>query len=342
MSYLRNAVAPTTRKAYDGVVAGFRRWRQEQRRPLDALPTTSELITWVSELADRGSLASSSIRSYVAAIGEWYDQSAHPDNIDPNPARGAALRRVLDGIDRAQFTQQRGPVAPARPLLYTTLQKLLFDDTARDRMRRAAAYLGVAGAFRPGELFASAAGRPLQRSQLQFYSDVAGTVPTAAPGAGVQPRLLEVTLRATKTSQLGAVTKLISAVGAVDACWTWYCDTATRGPETTFFQEEANGEPLTSYCLAQDLARRHVQAGLGEVRFTGKSLRQGGASTLAVQGRDEADIAALGWAPGSSSWRVYARDPQAQRQRAIQLAAQMQEVLPPQPGRARGVPAGRR
>lgn len=346
MSYLRNAVAPTTRKSYDGTVAAFRRWRAESNRPLDALPTANELISWVGELGDRGGLAASSIRGYVAAVGEWYTQLAHPDNTDPNPTRAAALRSVLNGIERAQFTQKRNSGGPARPLLYTTLQALAFEDTPRGRMRRAAAHLGVAGGFRPGELFVSASNRPLRRGQLQFYADAAGTVKMAAPDSGARALLLEVRLHATKTKQLGGVTKLISAPDAVGACWAWYCETAVRGPDAVLFQEGAEGRPLTSYALMQDLSRRMAKAGLGKARLTGKSLRQGGASTLAVQGRDEADIAALGWAPGSAAWKIYARDPQAQRQRAIQLSAQMQAALPPlpQPERVRGIPAaaGRR
>jgi hypothetical protein len=340
MSYLRNSVAPTTRKSYDGIVAAFRRWRTEGNRSADELPTANELVTWAAELGDRGGLAASSIRGYVAAIGEWYTQLAHPDSQAPNPARAAVLRAVLNGIERAQFTQKKGSGQSARPLLYTTLQALSFEDTPRGRMRRAAAYLGVAGGFRPGELFTSASQRPLRRNQLQFYADAAGTVPLVPPGGGGVARLLEVRLHATKTTQIGGVTKLISAPDAVTACWAWFSETAARGADAVLFQETAEGRPITSYALMQDLSRRMAKAGLGTVRLTGKSLRQGGASTLAVQGRDEADIAALGWATGSSAWQIYARDPQAQRQRAIQLSTQMQAALPPlpQPERVRGAP----
>jgi hypothetical protein len=68
--------------------------------------------------------------------------------------------------------------------------------------------------------------------------------------------------------------------------------------------------------------------GLGLLELTGKSWRMGGASSLALQGLEPADIAALGWAPDSHMWERYARDPQVQRQRAIARGVLMQ---PPRP-----------
>jgi hypothetical protein len=73
-----------------------------------------------------------------------------------------------------------------------------------------------------------------------------------------------------------------------------------------------------------DLQRRHVAAGLGEVRFTGKCFRRGGVSTLAAQGIDAETLATLGWAANSPMWKIYANDPAVQLHRARAVAAQMQ------------------
>jgi hypothetical protein len=335
---MRNAIAPTTRKAYDSAVAGFRQWRRDNGHvEVDALPTADEVLTWAAELADRGQLAAASIRGYVSAIGEWYSTHAHPDSNAQNPTQSGSVRRLLDGIERDKHTRVSGqlPTATALPLLYTTLQQFHFDNTPRDRMRRAAAFLGVAGAFRPGELFPSQSGRPLLRGQLQFFHDAAGTQLMCPPDVGKRPQVLEVTLKATKTSQLKTAKKFVWAADAVHFCWQWYCDTATRGADAIFLQEELGGQPLTSYALCKHLEKLHQRAGLGIVRFQGKSLRQGGASTLAARGVAAADIAALGWAPGSAMWEHYARDPQVQRQRAIALGKLMQPTESPQPGRQR-------
>jgi hypothetical protein len=337
---MRNAIAPTTRKTYDSAVAGFRQWRRDNgHQQVDALPTADEVLTWGAELADRGQLAAASVRGYVSAIGEWYSTNAHPDSNAQNPTQSGSVRRLLDGIERDKHTRaSRQPLtATAEPLLYTTLQKFRFNNTPQGRMRRAAAFLGVAGAFRPGELFPSQSGRPLLRGQLQFFKDAAGTQlmsPSDASDAEL-PRVLEVTLRATKTSQLKPARKFVWAADAVLSCWQWYCDTSTRGADTIFLQEEPDGQPLTTYALCKHLERLHQRAGLGIARFQGKSLRQGGASTLAARGVAAADIAALGWAPGSNMWEHYARDPQVQRQRAIALGQLMQPIEPPRPERGR-------
>ncbi|RYF22272.1 MAG: hypothetical protein EOO77_04425 [Oxalobacteraceae bacterium] len=341
MSYMRNAIAPTTRKTYDSAVATFRQWRRDNGvKEIDALPSADEVLTWAAELADRGQHAAASIRGYVSAIGEWYATNAHPDSNAQNPTQSGSVRRLLDGIERDKHSRARELTsgdAAAQPLLYTTLQKFQFSDTPRDRMRRAAAFLGVAGAFRPGELFPSASGRPLLRGQLQFFQDAAGTQLMTPTDIGGSPRVLEVTLQATKTSQLKEVQKFVTASDAVLSCWQWYCDTASRGPDAIFLQEQPGGQPLTAFALCKHLERLHQRAGLGMVRYQGKSLRQGGASTLAVQGVAAADIAALGWAPGSAMWEHYARDPQVRRQRAISLGKLMQPVEARQPGRERVV-----
>jgi hypothetical protein len=263
---MRNAIAPTTRKAYDSAVAGFRQWRRDNgHMEVDALPTADEVLTWAAELADRGQLAAASIRGYVSAIGEWYSTHAHPDSNAQNPTQSGSVRRLLDGIERDKHTRVSGqlPTATALPLLYTTLQQFHFDNTPRDRMRRAAAFLGVAGAFRPGELFPSQSGRPLLRGQLQFFHDAAGTQLMCPPDVGKRPQVLEVTLKATKTSQLKTAKKFVWAADAVHFCWQWYCDTATRGADAIFLQEELGGQPLTSYALCKHLEKLHQRAGLG-------------------------------------------------------------------------------
>ena len=198
-------------------------------------------------------------------------------------------------------------------------------------MLRAAAFLGVAGAFRPGELFGSGREREraLRREQVSFFSDSAGTVPLLSPDGGVSPRVLQVTLRLTKTSQMAPVVKLITAPDSVLAVWNWYCQTAERSPRDFLFQLAVGERPLSTYALSGDLSRRYALAGLGKFTYYGKSLRQGGASSLAVQGYSPGDIAALGWAPNSSMWEIYARDPAVQRQRALSRGSLMQPSLSP-------------
>jgi hypothetical protein len=208
---------------------------------------------------------------------------------------------------------------------------------ARHRMCRAAAYLGVAAGLRPGELLGSsqAPERALRRDQLRFFSDEAATLSLMLPVASQRPRVLEVMLRLTKTSQFAPVYKFVTAPDAVEAVWTWFAETHDRGSRATLFQllPGADQLRLSTFALVRFLERPHAASGLGSLELTGKSWRMGGASSLALQGLEPADIAALGWAADSHMWERYARDPQVQRQRAIARGALMQ------PSRSRPVAA---
>ena len=44
---------------------------------------------------------------------------------------------------------------------------------------------------------------------------------------------------------------------------------------------------------------------------------------LALHGLPDTDIAALGWAPGSEMWQLYANDPAVQRARAALINSRM-------------------
>ena len=295
------------------------------------------MCSWAAELADVGALTHSTLRSYVAGLGSWFDENRDADNHAPNPAQSIVLRKVLNGIERAQAERKQArPLASAppdtQPLLFTTLQQLHFASTARDRMLKAAAYIGVAAALRPAELLGNyhAPERALLREQLTFYSDAAASVVVSPPGTGATPRFVQITLRVTKTSQFNRVIKFVQAADAVEAAWRWFCETADRHPRTALFRLLANpaAPRLSTYALTRDLTRRHAAAGLGDIRLTGKSWRMGGASTLAIQGYDAADIAALGWAPESAQWQRYARDPQAVRQHALARSTLMQPRSP--------------
>jgi hypothetical protein len=336
MKYMRAAIAKKTRLAYDSGVANFRAWRIRMKKLPDETLTANDLVNWMADLADGKKHSAATIKSYKAAVSNWYAENVHPDNMLPNPGTSGTVRKVLQGIERIQ--SEREQAQPLRqkiqsePLLYTTLQKLKFPNTPYARMYKAAAYLGVAAGLRPGELLGNAntPERALLREQVRFYSNTAGTVRMEPPGpGGAIPKLMEVILRVTKTIQFSQTEKLVQAPDAIAAVWTWSSETANRGPRTRLFQLNNKDERGVSiYALTKYLERIHVSSNLGHIKFTGKSFRQGGASTLAIQGYGPEEIAALGWAPGSKSWEIYANDPQVQRQRAIALSSQMQKSIP--------------
>ena len=151
--------------------------------------------------------------------------------------------------------------------------------------------------------------RALLREQFRFFSDDAGMHAVLPPGTAAPPRVMEIVLRKTKTTQFTPSMKIISAPAAVAAAWGWFCETANRSSRAVLFQLAPDGPPLSTFALVRDLQRRHLAAGLGAIHLTGKSWRMGGASTLAIQGAEPADIAALGWTPNSHQWARYGRDP---------------------------------
>lgn len=334
---MHGAIAPSTRATYAATLAEFLRWRERLGRAADKRLSAAELVNWISELADAGNHKASTLRVYATGLGFWFDLNEPAGSRRSNPNESKACKLTLRGIERAQSTRRlQQPMAAskakdAQPLLYTALQKLHFGNEPRERMYKAAAFLGVSAALRPGELLSVA--RSPQREQFKFYADYAATAEMKPPGTGEQPRALELTLRITKTTQNRDLVKIVTAADAVAAVWRWYCDTADRGPAAQLFRLEPTDKPPTSYALVKSLERRHKRAGLGTINLTGKSLRMGGASTLAVQGLEASDIAALAWAPGSQQWQTYARDPLVQRQRAIQRSNLMQlAAAPPRPG----------
>jgi len=335
MSYLRLAIAPSTRKTYDIGVAAFRRWRIEHGKQPDELPTTNELGGWLADMADIGGHSASTLRVYTAAISTWFLETRHPDSLTPNPVSDPNIARILKGIAREESRRiEQRPLddTPAKPsdLLLPTLLKFHFGDSPRDGCFKAAACLAVGGGLRPGELLGSATQpeRALRREQLTFFSDTAGAQrihPSSNPTT--QPCLLQLTLRVTKTSQIAATTKMITAPTVVAAVWRWVCMTADRHPRDLLFQLDGRA-PLITVTLVRDMERRHAAAGLGDVVYSGKSWRRGGAGTLSALGYDEGDIAALGWAANSHMWERYASDPQVRRQRAIMRGGMMEPVRP--------------
>lgn len=284
------------------------------------------MCTWAASLADSG-LRSSTLSVYTSALHTRHEEEAHPDGDQRNPLDSVQLKRVLKGIANAQLHRpSRHP--PSAPLLFSTLLQLPFNESERDRMLFAAAALGISATLRPSELLGSSRhpDRALTLGQIDFFSDSRGTRVFPPHGS---PAHLSVRLHCTKTHKKGE-TKYVSTPRAVAAVWTWI---ATYRTGAEFLPSEwvfCRGQTkLTSYALTKDMERRHKRAGLGEVHFTGKCFRKGGASTLAAQGIDAADIASLGWAPNSPMWQVYADDPAVKLHRALQLSSRMQ-VKPPQ------------
>lgn len=291
---------------------------------------------YLADLADQGRRIGT-VHVARSALSTWFAiEQQHPDAATPNPAQSPVVARMLKGIAneqearRAQRPMAQLDAEETFALQLSTLQ--LYRFSASDplaRMYRAAAYLGVGAALRPSELLGSSAhpGRALRMEQLAFFSDLDGRT-RVHPPSRILPLVLTLTLRETKTT--GTLRKHVVLPAVLEAVWPWFSECSARDPSAVLFQCSGR-PPATTYGLVEYLKRRHEDAGLPPARITGKSLRRGGASTLAAHGAGAGDIARLGWADGSSTWQRYASEPAVQRARAVRLAAQVTADLQARP-----------
>lgn len=326
---MRAAIAESTRVTYDSALKNFRSFREERGRLRDAPITASEVAMWAAQRADERRLTAATLRTYKAALSTTWIEEAHPDGEQRNPLDSQQVSRVLAGIARVE-TARGGRRAPPTPLTFTLLQRYAYGDSDREVMLRAAALLGVTASLRTSELLGSPQwpARALSLSQLTFFTDLGCTL--RAERIDAVPRVLRLRLLVTKTSTHGC-DKIVSVPAAVAHVWRWFLRRRSESegkPNAKLFL--LHGRKLSSLALTGDLERRHakVRPALPAARFTGKSMRRGGASTLAMQGLDANAIAAQGWAVGSRQWETYANDPEAQLQRAIQINRLMQLPSP--------------
>ena len=302
----------------------FRQWRRDNGLPPDAPITAAHATRWLSELADMGGRCAATLAVYVSALSSTYVEECHPDDTHPNPMSSPTLRRMIKGIAAVKATLPLAAPLQSAPLTFQQAMTLEYSDSAQDCMLRAAILLAVAATLRSSELLGSRElpERALRRHQVAFYADLGGTqrLEPSSNTVTLSPRFLILTLLRTKTQPKGT-TKIVSVPAAVDALWRWYCLTADRPFSALLFYNRDRA--LTTWALVADVRRRAAVVGLGHLHFTGKCARRGGASTLAMQGISAEDIAAQGWALGSSQWETYADDPAVQLQRKIAINQKM-------------------
>ena len=194
--------------------------------------------------------------------------------------------------------------------------------------------LAVAGALRPSELLGSRdyPERRLRADQLKFFTADERPLPIAC-ATGTAPTHCELTLDISKTDQQRrGLTRVIGAECAVSALWQW-CRTRGATGRATLFQH--HGTDLTLDALLAVLRRKLELIGYGHLRITGKCFRKGGASTLAECGVPAADIAALAWADGSTTWaNNYANHTDVKRARKLHISRQMQQAAGARPASA--------
>jgi len=265
-SYVEQAKAPNTRRAYAADWQHFTQWCDG--RQLASLPAPPEtVVLYITDQAGRCKVATLGRR--LVAISQVH-QAARLDS----PTVSIAVREVMKGIRRAHGTAQtqKAPavLADLRAMLATLPDSLL---GTRDR---ALLLIGFAGAFRRSELVS------FDRKDVQFSRE----------GASLH-------LRHSKTDQEGQGQLVAIPYGMhpdtcpVKALQAWLRATGiTDGPifRPIGRHSRVAASRLTSQTVAAVVKRAALAAGLDPALYAGHSLRAGLATQAAASGVEERDI----------------------------------------------------
>lgn len=283
------ARASNTRRAYVRDAGRFAVWAE--RQGLAWLPADPEAVALYAAHLDEQGRKLSTIRRALVAISQAHIEAGHD-----SPTRAGVVRRQIKGI--ARRAAEDGRSAPKRAPALTPEQIGAMASATGEGLRgardRAMILLGFAGAFRRAELVA------LEVGDLAFV-----------------PQGLEVTVRRSKTDQIGAgLVKPIAHGTASERCpvaavRAWLeVSGIEAGP---LFPEVRNGERITDRQSAgrtvdRALKRAAKRAGLS-VAVSGHSLRAGFITSARRAGaRPERIRAISGHKEGSRVFEGYIRE----------------------------------
>ena len=264
-TYARNARSDATRRAYQSDLRDFERYCVENGWA--ALPATSQTVAlYLTQLASKRKV--STVKRRVVAIAQQHKLNGYPA-----PTADAIVREILQGIERTHGIAPHKKTALTVDLLKDILHRL--DDSLRGRRDRALLLLTFAGGFRRSEVAA------LDVVDVRF-----------------EPRGAVVTLRRSKTDQLGAGREIAipqlrtESFCAVRALRAWLTTAGiVNGPVFRTFSLRGNLQ--TDRIDGRDVARlvqRLTRRAHLEGDFAAHSLRAGFVTSGAERGIAEASL----------------------------------------------------
>ena len=267
---------------------------------LQPLPASEDtLILFATHLAQ--TRAHSTIKTYL--VGVRHLHVIHGLN---NPLEDKLrLQQVLRGIHRVK-PNKKCPRLPVTPFIMSAIKQSLdrhpsFDAT----MLWAACCMGFFGFMRCGEFTVA--------SQAAYDSNKHLSAADVAVDSHVNPTMLAVTLKQSKTDQFGngVTIYLCLTKGSICPVTAILQYLAIRPPtEGPLFITE-QGSPLTKQLFIRRIREALHQANIDSSHYKGHSFRIGAATTAAVCGLNEGPIKALGrWS--SAAYQLYIRIPPAE------------------------------
>jgi integrase len=253
-SYVRDSVAPNTRRAYLSDLAEFEQWG-------GSIPASAETVaTYLAARAD--AVAVATLVRHLGSISK-----AHEARGLPNPTHAELVRATLRGIKRTRGYAQR----EAKPLLRDDLLLVLdgIGEKLKDIRDRALLLIGFAGALRRSELVA------LEVADIERVR-----------------RGIVLQLRRSKTDQDGRGHKIAVPYGRTRWCPVAALDTwlaASGIAEGAIFRPvDRHGRihhaRLSGEAVSLVVRERVAAAGLDPTRYSGHSLRAGLATSAAQCG----------------------------------------------------------
>lgn len=329
-SYLEEALAPATRKTYATAVEQYKNHAESRGWNPDAEINAERAEEYLAAIADRGKLATGSIKIHRAALGNYHVARW----LSPNPFASDRVSLLINGIANAKSELERSRRAAKRRSDGVTMNMIRqlaakFEHGTHEQLLAVGACaLACGGGLRPSEFLGSAAypERRLQLAQVSFFADPAATLlltpalaASSSPASLHNPDHVSIALHISKTNQRrGAEFVHIAAPEAVMAIWRWAC---VRGNVAGCFLQRSGYVPLRATTLL-NFARTQLLA-LGHALFlTGKCFRIGATSTLNSAGASSHSLSVLGrWRTGTM-WTRYA-DPASHKNRALDVSRRM-------------------
>ena len=304
--YCTKGLAVSTHKTYQSALRKFANFCTSYSI-ISPFPVSESILCYfAAHLASQG-LSPSTIKTYLAGIRHMQITLGLPEPKEFSSL--PRLRLVQAGIQRT-YTQDRGSSRVKLPITPAILHKIRAHWSLKCQdvdtiMLWAAAVMCFFGFFRAGELTIpnlSAYDKSIHLS----WGDV--TVDNT-----LQPRMLKVTLKRSKTDQLGKGVDVF--IGKTDCP---LCPIAAvlaymvaRGSHHGPFFKFADGRALTKPKFTHHIRLALQAVGLPYNNFTGHSFRSGAATAAASAGIEDSTIRTLGrWS--SSAFLVYIRTPREQ------------------------------
>jgi integrase len=253
-TYVQNAVADNTRRAYRSDLTHFEAWG-------GTIPCDQEMIARYL-VAHAGKLAIATLKRRLAAISVTHEVKSHP-----TPTTGKLVKATLRGLQRAHGAPQK----QSSPLLVEDLLSILgmLNDSVKDMRDKALLLIGFAGGFRRSELVS------LDIKDISY----------------VRQGLL-ITINRSKTDQLGIGRQIGIPFARGRHCpvqslkkWLSVLDDDSG----SIFRPVTRHERISPARLSKDAVSRIVKAraqaiGLEPESYSGHSLRAGLATSAAMRG----------------------------------------------------------